>query len=131
MRELCKGVPGGKALLTMITAVQMCARIATAEAGANRHGHNVEWQYPGPDGWTLEHAAARKQAAAKKDYGVYMKIRSYLPQMKKLTRMAAGARRLAAELDVSKQQGVGRILAEYVDANRLAVAEKRLKELLA
>ena len=130
VRELCKGVPGGEELLRTITAIQMCARIATAEAVANRHGHNVEWQYPGPDGWTPEYAAARGQAAAKKKARVQRKISSYLQQMEKFTKMAAEARRVAAGLDVSKQAGVERMLAEYVDANSLVAAHIRLTELL-
>jgi hypothetical protein len=130
VRVLCQGVPGGEELVRKIMAVQLCARVATNAVTANRHGHSVERQYPGPDGWTPGYAAARVETAAEKKPRVQRKISSYLQQMKKFTEMAAEARRVAAELDASKQEGVQMILAEYKDANYSDVAQKRLEELL-
>jgi hypothetical protein len=127
VRELCQLASGGDELLKMILAIQQCARIPTAEAGANRHGHNVDRQYPGPDGWTREYEEARMKAIAGKNA---QKVMRYLFQMRKFTKMADAARRVAAGLDASKQRDVERVLALYRDANNVSDAQNRVEAVL-
>jgi hypothetical protein len=109
----------------VLAAVQAAGRADLEEAlaardkccrtkGANRHGHTVELQYPGPASWSAEYAAERLRPLVGR---ARERAQRYLGAMKRYAEMAAAAR--AAAGDPKQLAAVEQVLGGVDDANEL------------